>query len=83
MSRPTENPQRSAASTLLWPFTLPYGIAARFKNYAYDRRWLQSAKTILAGDQRRQSFRRRQRKNSAWCCCLQICCRSAAGTSTF
>ena len=29
---------------LLWPLTLPYGVAARFKNYAYDRRWLQSKK---------------------------------------
>ncbi|MGB8479275.1 MAG: tetraacyldisaccharide 4'-kinase [Acidobacteriaceae bacterium] len=44
MNRPTENPQRSAASTLLWPFTVPYGIAARLKNCAYDRRWLQSRK---------------------------------------
>ncbi|HUV97071.1 MAG TPA: tetraacyldisaccharide 4'-kinase [Acidobacteriaceae bacterium] len=44
MSRQTENPQRSAASTLLWPFKVPYGIAARFKNCAYDRRWLQPQK---------------------------------------
>jgi len=44
MNRPTNSPQRSAASTLLWPFTVPYGIAARFKNCAYDRRWLQSRK---------------------------------------
>ncbi len=44
MSRPTENPRRSAASTLLWPFTVPYGIAARVKNCAYDRRWLQPQK---------------------------------------
>ena len=39
-----ENLHHSAASTLLWPFTVPYGIAARFKNFAYDRRWLQSRK---------------------------------------
>jgi tetraacyldisaccharide 4'-kinase len=42
MSRQAGNPQRSLASTLLWPFTLPYGIAARSKNCAYDRRWLQA-----------------------------------------
>ncbi|MGC1871306.1 MAG: tetraacyldisaccharide 4'-kinase [Acidobacteriaceae bacterium] len=44
MNRQTENPQHGAATTLLWPFTLPYGFAARFKNYAYERRWLQSKK---------------------------------------
>lgn len=44
MNRPTENPQRSIASMLLWPLMLLYGIAARFKNCAYDRRWLQSRK---------------------------------------
>jgi tetraacyldisaccharide 4'-kinase len=44
MSRQTENPQRSAVSALLWPFTLPYGIAARFKNCAYDRLLLQPRK---------------------------------------
>lgn len=44
MNRRTENlPQRSASS-LLWPFTVPYGIASRFKNYAYEHRWLQSRK---------------------------------------
>ena len=44
MSRPTNNPQRNALSNLLWPLTLPYGVATRFKNYAYDRGWLQSKK---------------------------------------
>ena len=44
MNRPTENPRRSAISSLLWPFTVPYGIGARFKNCAYDRRWLQPRK---------------------------------------
>jgi tetraacyldisaccharide 4'-kinase len=44
MSRRPENPRRSAVSTLLQPFTVPYGIAARIKNYAYDRRWLNSQK---------------------------------------
>jgi tetraacyldisaccharide 4'-kinase len=44
MRRQKENPRRSAVSALLWPFTLPYGIAARFKNCAYDRRWLPSKK---------------------------------------
>ncbi|HTU50556.1 MAG TPA: tetraacyldisaccharide 4'-kinase [Acidobacteriaceae bacterium] len=44
MNRQKENLQHGARSTLLWPFTLPYGITARFKNYAYDRRWLQSKK---------------------------------------
>ena len=44
MSRQTENLRRSATLTLLWPFPAPYGIAARFKNCAYDRRWLQSRK---------------------------------------
>jgi tetraacyldisaccharide 4'-kinase len=40
MNRQAEKYEGSAASTLLRPFTVPYGIAARFKNYAYDRRWL-------------------------------------------
>ena len=40
MKRQPENYQRGATSTLLEPFTVPYGIAARIKNYAYDRRWL-------------------------------------------
>ncbi len=44
MNHQTESPQRSVASILLWPFTVPYGIGARFKNCAYDRRWLQSQK---------------------------------------
>ena len=44
MNRPTENPHRSTISSLLWPFTVPYGIGARFKNCAYDRRWLQPRK---------------------------------------
>jgi tetraacyldisaccharide 4'-kinase len=41
MSRRIENLLRRAASSLLSPFTLPYAIAARLKNCAYDRRWLQ------------------------------------------
>jgi tetraacyldisaccharide 4'-kinase len=40
MNRPTENPEHSAASALLRPLTVPYGIAAGIKNYGYDRRWL-------------------------------------------
>ncbi len=44
MNRQTKNLQRSAASALLWPFTVPYRIAAHFKNCAYDRRWLQPRK---------------------------------------
>jgi tetraacyldisaccharide 4'-kinase len=44
MSRQRENSRRSAASNLIWPFTVPYGIAARLKNYGYDHRWLQPQK---------------------------------------
>jgi tetraacyldisaccharide 4'-kinase len=44
MNRNTENSRARAVSTLLKPFTLPYGIAARLKNCAYDRYWLQSRK---------------------------------------
>jgi tetraacyldisaccharide 4'-kinase len=44
MNRDTENPRRRTASSLLRPFTLAYGIAARLKNCAYDRRWLPSKK---------------------------------------
>ncbi len=42
MTRQPEIPARSAASTLLRPFSLPYGVAARVKNFAYDRGWLQA-----------------------------------------
>ena len=44
MNRPTDDPQPSAASILLWSFTVPYGIAATFKNFAYDRHWLRPQK---------------------------------------
>jgi len=44
MNRSAGNPQRTIASTLLWPFAVPYGIATRIKNCAYDRQWLQSQK---------------------------------------
>ena len=44
MNHQTVNPRRSAASVLLWPFAVPYGIAVRFKNYLYNRRWLPSQK---------------------------------------
>jgi tetraacyldisaccharide 4'-kinase len=44
MSRQPESPHSTYASMLLWPFTLTYGIAARLKNCAYDRRWPPSKK---------------------------------------
>ncbi|MHB1935161.1 MAG: tetraacyldisaccharide 4'-kinase [Acidobacteriaceae bacterium] len=40
MTRRTESLLRNTLSPLLWPFALPYAIGARFKNCAYDRRWL-------------------------------------------
>ena len=44
MNRQKANVQRRAVSNLLRPLTLPYGIAARLKNCAYDHHWLQSQK---------------------------------------
>jgi tetraacyldisaccharide 4'-kinase len=44
MNRESVTPQPSAASTFLRPLTVPYGIAARFKNYAYDHGRLHSQK---------------------------------------
>jgi tetraacyldisaccharide 4'-kinase len=41
MSPRIDHPHLRAGSPLLWPFTLPYAMAARLKNYVYDRRWLQ------------------------------------------
>lgn len=41
MNMQKENLQRSAISTLLWPLTIPYAVAARLKNFVYDRRLLQ------------------------------------------
>lgn len=41
MSRRTIASTPAAAYPLLWPFTLPFAIATRLKNCAYDRRWLQ------------------------------------------
>lgn len=40
MNRQTDKPERSALSTLLWPFTASFRIAASLKNHAYDRDWL-------------------------------------------
>ena len=40
MKREKVSSPGGAAATLLWPFTVPYRIAARFKNLAYDHRWL-------------------------------------------
>jgi tetraacyldisaccharide 4'-kinase len=44
MSPRADHPYLRAGSPLLWPFTLPYAIAARFKNCVYDRHWLQPQK---------------------------------------
>jgi tetraacyldisaccharide 4'-kinase len=44
MSPRTDHRHLRAGSPLLWPLTLPYAIAARLKNYAYDRHWLQPQK---------------------------------------
>jgi tetraacyldisaccharide 4'-kinase len=44
MSPRAANPHLRATFPLLWPFTLPYAIAARLKNCAYDRHWLQPKK---------------------------------------
>jgi tetraacyldisaccharide 4'-kinase len=40
MNKQKNNLQRCAVSTLLWPLTMLYAIAARLKNFAYDHRWL-------------------------------------------
>lgn len=41
MTRPSGTLLRYAASPVLWLFTLLYAMGVRFKNFAYDRRWLQ------------------------------------------
>ncbi|MES2220451.1 MAG: tetraacyldisaccharide 4'-kinase [Acidobacteriota bacterium] len=46
MSRHPELAAPSSASTLLRPFSLPYAVAARAKNFAYDRGWLQARRLI-------------------------------------